>query len=380
MTKSHNSFYESLGVTRIINGASWITTYGGSLMPDAVVEAMNEASGWFVDIHDLNEKAGEIIAHTTGAEAGLVTAGSAAGMVLQAAACMTGKDPAKIWSLPDTSRMKNEIIIHRGHQVGYTHSYRAAGAHLVEIGSVHSTEKWELETAINSQTAAVAYVYGPRQSGALDLKEVVDIAHPKDVPVIVDASAMLPPPENLHKFIDEGADLVSFSGGKGLLGPQSTGILCGKSELIQAAYANSAPNSSGVARAAKVCKEEIAGLITALKLFVETDHQLVAKNWREKSSHIVDRLGFIEGLKIELIEADYSARDSRLNFASARITFLNHWSGKSREEIVQSLEDGDPSIRLGVSTYDQSISVLPVCLQTDEEQIIAERLKELLSS
>ena len=115
--------------------------------------------------------------------------------------------------------------------------------------------------------------------------------------------------------------------------------------------------------------------------YVDSDvFKLIAKNWRGKSSHIVDQLGLIEGLKIELIEADYSARDSRLNFASARITFLNHWSGKSRDQIVQSLEDGDPSIRIGVSTYDQSISVLPVCLQTDEEQIIAERLKELLSS
>ena len=379
MSTSNNAFYEGLGVRRIINGASWITTYGGSLMPSPVKEAMNEAADWFVDIHELNEKAGEIIAKITGSEAGLVTAGSAAGMLLQAAACMTGTDPAKIWKLPDTSNMKNEIVIHRGHQVGYIHSYRAAGANLVEIGSVHSTAEWELETAINSNTAAVAYVYGPRQSGALPLSEVVKIAHSQDVPVIVDASAMLPPPQNLHRFIDEGADLVSFSGGKGILGPQSTGILCGKRNLIEAAYANSAPNSSGVARSAKVCKEEIGGLITALKLFAETDHELVAKDWRNKSAHIVDELGVIEGLKIELIEADYDARDSRLNFASTTITFLNNWNGKSRDHIVQSLEDGDPSIRLGVSTYERSISVIPVCLQPGEEQIVALRLKELLT-
>ena len=155
--------------------------------------------------------------------------------------------------------------------------------------------------------------------------------------------------------------------------------MCGKSELIQAAYANSAPNSSGVARAAKVCKEEIAGLITALKLFVETDHKLVADVWRAKSSYIVDQLGFVEGLRIELIEADYEARDSRLNFASVKITFLNNWPGRSRDEIVQYLEDGDPSIRLGVSTYEQSVSVIPVCLQPEEEKIITGRLKELLA-
>ena len=275
MTSQSNEFYNRLGVKRIINAASWITVYGGSIMQPAVVEAMNEASRWFIDLHELNQKAGEVIARLTGAEAGLVTAGSAAGMVLESAACIAGNDPARVWQLPDTTGMKNEIVIHRAHRVNYDHSFRVTGAQLVEIGNTGTTHEWELEAAINENTAAVAYVFGPRPGGALPLPRVVEIAHERDVPVVVDAAAMLPPPENLTKFIDQGADLVSFSGGKGVLGPQSTGILAGRADLIEAAYANSAPNSESIGRAAKVCKEEIAGLVTALEIFVDTDFDAV---------------------------------------------------------------------------------------------------------
>ena len=134
MTSTNGDFYQRLGVKRIISAASWITVHGGSIMPPAVVESMEDASHWFVDMHELHEKAGHVIAKLTGAEAGLVTAGSAAGMVLEAAATMAGNDPAKIWQLPDTTGLKNEIVIHRAHRVNYDHNFRAAGAKLVEIG------------------------------------------------------------------------------------------------------------------------------------------------------------------------------------------------------------------------------------------------------
>ena len=270
------TFYERLGVTRTINAASWITRLGGSIMPPPVVEAMEDASRWFVDMDELNKKAGEVIARFTGAEAGLVTAGSAAGMLLEAAACMAGTDPAKLNRLPDTTGMKSEIVIHRAHRMNYDHSFRVAGATLVEIGNSVSTDEWELEDAIGENTAAVAYVFALPHRGELPLAKVAEIAHARGVPVIVDAAAMLPPVENLTRFINEGADMVSFSGGKGVLGPQSTGILCGRADLVEAAYLNGQPNSQGVGRAAKVCKEEIAGLVTALELFVDTDHQALA--------------------------------------------------------------------------------------------------------
>ena len=379
MTTGGN-FYNRLGVKRIINAASWITVYGGSIMPTAVVQAMDDASHWFVDMHELNEKAGNIIATLTGAEAGLVTAGSAAGMVLEAAATMAGNDPAKIWQLPDTSNMKNEIILHRAHRVNYDHSFRAAGAMLVEIGNASTTQEWELENAINENTAAVAYIFGPRRGGAIPLRRTVEIAHQQDIPVIVDAAAMLPPLENLSRFIEEGADLVSFSGGKGVMGPQSTGILAGRADLIEAAYANGAPNSVSVGRAAKVCKEEIAGLITALEIFVDTDFEAVNANWRAKCVHVVDELKEIPGLRVELEEARPDHLEGGSNFAKAVIHFDQDWNGPNIEDINQMLFDGDPGVRVGLSDIGDALAVYPVALQPGEEVILAARLKEVLTT
>ncbi len=379
MVSQSNAFYDRLGVKRIINAASWITVYGGSIMPPAVVEAMEEASRWFIDLHELNQKAGEVIARLTGAEAGLVTAGSAAGMVLEAAACMAGSDPAKAWQLPDTTGMKNEIVIHRAHRVNYDHNFRAAGATLVEIGDSSSTREWELDAAINDSTAAVAYIFGPRPSGALPLPNVVEIAHARDVPVIVDAAAMLPPPENLTRYLQQGADMVSFSGGKGVMGPQSTGILAGRADLIEAAYANSAPNSEAVGRAAKVCKEEIAGLITALEMFVDTDFEAVQAGWRAKCAHVAERLDGIPGLRVELLEAEPETEDAWSNFARARIGFTRDWTGQSRDRVIQMLEDGEPGIRVNSPSFEQTINICPVNLRDGEEEIVAKRLMEILA-
>ena len=297
-------------------------------------------------MHDLNRKAGEVIARFTGAEAGLVTAGSAAGMLLEAAACMTGTDPAKVNRLPDTTGMRNEIVIHRAHRVSYDHNFRAAGARLVEIGDSSSTREWELGEAINEQTVAVAYIFGPKQGGALPLAKVVEIAHDRGVPVIVDAAAMLPPPENLTKYIEIGADMVSFSGGKGVLGPQSTGILCGRDDLMEAAYMNSAPHSEGIGRPAKVCKEEIAGLVTALELFVDTDHQAVRASWRAKCETVVSALQGIPGLRVEMAEVTPELEDSQSSSPRVLILFESSWRGRSEEKVVQQLSDGDPAIRV----------------------------------
>jgi D-glucosaminate-6-phosphate ammonia-lyase len=373
-------FYQRLGVKRVVNAASWLTVLGGSIMPPAVVKAMEDASRWFVDMNELNKKAGEVIARFTGAEAGLVTAGAAAGMMLEAAACMTGTDPAKIHRLPDTTGMKNEIVIHRAHLVNYVHSFRAAGAKLVEIGNAGHTNEWELEDAINEKTAAVAYVFSTRQAGALPLPRVVEIAHNRGVPVIVDGSAMLPPPENLTRYIGMGADMVTFSGGKGVLGPQSTGILCGRRDLIEAATLNAAPNSDSIGRAAKVCKEEIAGLVTALEIFVDTDHEAVAAGWLAKCEHVASALKGIPGIRVEVAEAHPEFDEAATTSPRTHIFFEKSWKGPSEHEVVQMLRDGDPSIRVGSAGYYGGISIVPVNLQDGEEELIARRLKEILRS
>ena len=379
-TYQGGEFYKRLGVTRVVNAASWLTKLGGSIMQPAVVDAMNDASHWFVDMHDLNRKAGDVIAKFTGAEAGLVTAGSAAGMLLEAAACMTGTDPAKVDRLPNSAGLKNEIVIHRQHLVSYAHNFRAAGARLIEIGGADSTREWELDDAIGENTAAVAFVFGPRQAGALPLAQVIDIAHKRDVPVIVDAAAMLPPPENLTRFIDMGADMVSFSGGKGVLGPQSSGILCGRADLMEAAYMNAAPNSEGVGRAAKVCKEEIAGLITALEIFVDTDFTAVQAKWHAQCSHVVSELQGIPGVHAHIVETEPDIDESNFTHPRAIIKFDKSWKGPSMERVVEMLEDGDPSIRVGSAGNYGGISIVPVDLQPGDEELIAQRLKEIFTT
>ena len=372
--------YERLGVRRVINGSSWRTNVGGSLMPPPVVQAMEEASRWFVDLGELNAKAGEVIARLTGAEAGLVTAGSAAGMVLEAAACMTRGDPAKAQQLPDATGMKNEIVIQWAHRVGYDRAFRAAGATLVQVGGVGQTQDWELEAAINENTAAVAHVFAAPRGGSVPLPKVVEIAHARGVPVIVDAAAMLPPPENLTRYIEMGADMVSYSGGKGVLGPQSTGILCGRGDLIEAAYRNSSPNHDAIGRSAKVCKEEIAGLVAALELFVDTDHQALMADWRARCLHIVEALQGIDGVRPEMSEAMPELDEFESSTPRAFVHLESSWRGPSEDEIIDRLADGDPSVRVLPAGTGDGVAVSPVNLLDGEAEIVADRLREVLTA
>ena len=375
--ESGSDFYRKLGVRHVINAASWRTAFGGSLMPPAVLKAMEDASHWFVDLDEVNRKAGVTIATLTGAEAGLVTAGSAAGMLLEAAACMTGTDPAKVSRLPDTTGMRNEIVIHRAHRVVYDRAFRAAGARLVEIGNTNGTHDWELQDAIGDNTAAVAYIFASARGGALPLQAVAEIAHARGVPVIVDAAAMLPPPENLTRYVAMGADMVSFSGGKGVLGPQASGILCGRADLIEAASMNAAPNPEGIGRAAKTSKEDIAGLITALELFVDTDHQAVSDRWLAQCRHVVSALEGIPGVRAVLAPATPELDE----YLSATPRVLIHVDGeRGEEEVVRLLAEGDPSVRVGPPEFAGGIMMSPVNLRDGEEETVARRLREVLTA
>ena len=376
---SDNHFYNRLGVKRIINGHSWVTVLGGSLMAEPVKEAMVEASQWFVDMHDLNRKAGDVIAEFCGADSGLVTAGSASGMMLEAAACMTGTDPAKVDALPHTEGLKNEIVIHRAHRVSYDHAFRSAGARLVEIGKPGVTHEWELEAAIGENTAAIAYIFGPPQRGAIPLSRAAEIAHARGVPVVVDAAAMLPPQENLTKYLRQGADMVSFSGGKGVQGPQSTGILAGRKDLMEAAYLNAAPNA-GIGRNAKVCKEEIAGLVTALQMFVDTDFDAVYAGWRRIAQTVVDALRDVPGISAEVVQADHSREEFRFMSDRAVIRFDQVPDGWDVAKLNEELKAGNPSIVLWPNTYEDSLDVYAVTLQEGEPEIIADRIREILTS
>src|SRR5438093_42242 len=373
------SVYQKLGVRPVIHGAGTTTRYGGSLMRPETIEAMREAARAFVNIDELNEAAGVAVARMLGAEAAFVTGGAAAGLVLQAAACMTGDDTAKAARLPDTTGMKNEFIIQHAHRFMYDQAFRVAGGILVEIGIGRRTVPYELESAINTKTAAVVYLVSPFTSppGILHFEEVCEIAHRHGVPVVVDAASMLPPRENLFKYVRLGADLVNFSGGKGIRGPQSTGILAGRKDLIRAAALNSSPNQA-LGRAAKTSKEEICGLVVALECFLAEDEKAEMKRYHDVCTTVAEALADIPGLRV-VVEQDGINRV----LPHAVVYFTPEWVGPSGHAVQVALAQGEPHIYVQQGAhqggYFDEIAVDPFNLQPGEEQIVAAGLREELT-
>ncbi len=366
--------YQRLGVEPIINAAGSVTKYGGTRTRPEVLEVMAGAARIMVNVDELNRKAGEEIARLTGAEAGFVCSGAAGGLVLQAAACIAGQDPVKMRQLPDTTGMKNEIIIQNMHRFPYEQAYRAGGAKLVEVGDSRYSHPWELEGAIGENTAAVAFLCAPLTNRrAIPLAQVCEIAHSHGVPVVVDAASMLPPRKNIKKFLAEGADMVAFSGGKGIRGPQGTGILCGRADLIEAAAAHANP-AQFLGRPMKVAKEEIVGLVTALSMFLEEDEEAEMRAYRTQAERVVDALSEVPGLKITLEhdEHDYLIPHALLHFGP-------DWRGPSRNEIAKALEQGEQAIYLHQLGQPDELAVDPLNLTEEETAIVIRRLREELT-
>lgn len=367
--------YQRLGVNPVINAAGSVTKYGGTRTRPEVLEVMTGAARIMVNVEELNRKAGEEIARLTGAEAGFVCSGASGGLVLQAAACIAGKDPVKMRQLPDTTGMKDEFIIQNMHRFPYEQAYRAGGAKLIEIGDSRYSHPWELEGAIGENTAAVAFLCAPMTNRrAIPLEQVCEIAHSKGVPVVVDAASMLPPRENLKKFLADGADMVSFSGGKGIRGPQGTGILCGRADLIEAAAAHANP-AQFLGRPMKVAKEEVIGLITALNMFLEEDEESEMQAYRALAEQVVDALSEVPGLKITL---EHDNHDYLIPHAVMK--FGPDWHGPSRNEILNAMAEGDPPIYLHFLGQPDELAVDPLNLTEEENILVISRLREKLTT
>jgi L-seryl-tRNA(Ser) seleniumtransferase len=392
--------YERLGVRTIINAKGPSTRLSGGVMRPEVAEAMVEASQHCVEIAELQARASEIIAEITGAEAGLVTAGAAAGLLLGAAACVTGLDAGRMNRLPDTTGMANEIVMVRSQRNFYDHMIRAVGVRLVEVGlpdrfagaGVRDAEPWEIADALSDRTAAVHWVAGPHPRPALE--QVVEVAHAAGVPVLVDAAAQLPPAANLKRFIDSGADLVVFSGGKAIGGPQASGLLCGRRYLIMGAalqnldldvfYELWAPPAHfidktrlkglpqhGIGRGCKVGKEEIVGLLTALRLFLAEDATARRARWlglMQELANGLDRLPHANARLLDEGEVPLLALD--LDGAA---------SGLSALELMKRLEHGTPAVFADPSEVDRGrILFGPMALKDGEPAQIAERVRAVL--
>ena len=368
------SLYERLGVAPIINAAGSITRLGGTRTRPETLELMSQAARMMVNIDDLNRAAGKELARLTGAEAGFVCSGAAGGLVLQAAAVIAGNDPVKMRQLPDTDGLKNEIIIHTMHRFPYDQAYRVAGARMVEFGDYLYAHPWQLEGAINERTAAVAYLSSPFSSTrVMPLENVCEIAHAHDVPVIVDAASMLPPRANLYRYLRAGADMVVYSGGKGVRGPQGAGILVGRADLIEAAAAQANP-AQFLGRGMKVAKEEIIGLVASLAAFVEEDEDAEMEAYRAKVRKVVDALVELPGLQVTL---EHDGVNYLIPHAVLR--FTDEWHGPSRDAIAGAMESGDPRIYLQQFGGPQELAVDPLNLTEQETEIVIRRLRDELT-
>ena len=365
--------YSSLGVRRVITASGSTTAYGGSKTRPEIHDAMNKASRMMVSLDDLNRAASRIIAEATGAEAGFVASGAAGGLVLQAAAVIAGSDPAMMDRLPDSTGMKNEIIIHKSHRFPYDQCYTSVGAKFVEIGDGRRCQPWQLEAAFTENTAAVAYLFSPFITRrAIPFPELCEIAHSHGVPVIVDAASMLPPRSNLRRFTAEGADMVIYSGGKAVRGPQGTGILCGREDLIDAAFANAAPHQF-IGRGMKVAKEEIVGLLRAIELFVSEDEEAEMALYRSKAQQVVDALAEVEGLRVTLEHDEFNYL-----IPHAVMRFTREWRGPGRDEVYAAMVAGDPPIYMHDIFDPDELAVDPLNLDDEELEIVIRRLSEVL--
>jgi len=392
--------YERLGMSPIINARGTNTRLGGAQMEQAAIEAMAEAAQEAVPLEELQAVASNIIAKITGAEAGYVTSGASAALTLGAAACLTGLDVARMNRLPHTAGMPNEVLMARHQVSGYDHAISAAGAKIMEVGmpndttppmEVHITEAWEFEASITENTVAIAYAARP--GGHPPLEEVIDIGKRYHIPVLLDAAAQVPPVENLRKFIAMGADLVAFSGGKGIRGPQASGILCGRRDLIAAAAMqnldmaaiafdtwNPPPSfipkeklrgvpQHGIGRSMKVTKEAIVGLLTALQLYTEEKVSRDLKRSRAFLEQIAQPLKGVSGVEMKWTEY-ISGGEPMLVVKLDEVKL-----GRSAAEVSQGLQDGAPAIYVRESRLQQGMLIIYAGnLNEERTKIVEQRL------
>jgi D-glucosaminate-6-phosphate ammonia-lyase len=368
--------YAELGVRRVINAATTLTALGGTVLAEGVADAMVAASRSCVSIDELHAGASKRLAELTRNEDAYVTSGCAAAIALSVLACITGGSAELIARLPYDETLARKVVIHRAHRIPYDRAVELGGGHLVEIGNVIQTFPWELEAAIDEKTVAVFWVAGSHlPQTTLSLEETVEIAHARGVPVIVDAAAQLPPLENLWRFTTEcGADLALFSGGKALQGPQASGLIVGSSSLLDAVRANASPLQR-LARAMKVGKEEICGLVAAVERYVALDHGANAASWEATVESWRTSLATVRG--IEAIRR--SLNEAGQPVVRLELVIDPAVAGTTAREVVDRLWLGDPRVAV-LPGREERIFVTPDTLSDGEADTVLERLHEALSA
>ena len=369
-TMQDNVYTRLLGVRPVIGAFETLSRYGNSRMSPEVLQAMAEAQEYFVDMEELNRAAGQRIASAMHAEAAMVTSCSFGAMMLGAAACLTGTDREKIVALPHPAWPKRECLIQKAHRFGYDRAYRAAGMTIVDVDTRES-----FANAINEKTAMIAVlgmVERDPQPQVMQPQELIEIGRKAGVPVIVDAAGELPPASRLTRYTEMGADLVVISGGKGLHGPSSTGILAGRKELIEAAILHASPNQN-IGRGQKVNREEIVGLIVALNEYLKLDHRAIESEWSRKSRYIADQLKGIPG-----VTADY--RMNSRGYADVVLSWDKSVIPLTEPELGEKLKSGEPRIVYMTNKIIYAFTnptLVPSSLKDGEEVIVARRLRQV---
>jgi len=357
---------KELGIRTFINAAGTYTAMTASLMHDEVVETIKQSAKQFAMLDEVQDKVGEKIAELCHAEAATVTAGCWSALVLGTAGVLTGMDMKKVAQLPNVTGMKAEVIVQKGHNIGYVHALTNTGAIIVEIETVQ-----ELEKAINEKTAMMWFLNSYAPMGKIQHEEWVSIAKKHKIPTMIDMAADVPPVSNLWKYNDLGFDLVCVSGGKAMRGPQSAGILMGKKELIAAARLSAPPRGGNIGRGMKVNKEEVLGMYVALEKYINQDHDAEWKMWESKIDTIAKSVDSIEGVKIE-ISVPPIANHTPLLFISWDESKVK----TSNKDLMLKLRNGSPSIE--VMANGTGINITVFMLQDGEEKIVAKRVREEL--
>lgn len=355
--------YDSVNVRPLINCKGTLTMYSGSVMLPEVRQAMAEASEKYVHIEELIDRVGRRIGGIMQAEFGLVTNGCAAALCQVTAACVAGTDPDRIARLPDTSGMKNEVVTLRTHRHVYDHAIRMVGITLVET----EDDPAQFRAAFNDRTAMVA-IFGDRAGdGVMTVAEIVRIAHDHGVPVFVDAAAERP--DVPIPYLADGVDAVAYSGGKCLRGPQASGLVLGRRDLLWTAFMNGAPHHS-IARPMKAGKEEIMGLLAAVERWVERDHEAEWKEWEGYLKTLTDAVAPLPTIRTAV------RQPGRSNVAPVLyISWDTSAIGIDPNEVVRQLSEGEPRIEMGGG---DGLSVMPYMMEPGEDALVAARLREIL--
>lgn len=362
-------YFKELGVRTFINAAGTYTALTASQMPDEVMEAIRYASRQYCSLTELQDKAGARIASLVGSESAMVTSGAAGALCVGTAGCVTGKDVKAIRQLPDTTGLKNEVIVQKTHRYGYDHSVRATGIRMVEIETPEQAER-----AVNPRTAMMLFWAGGEPDGAIKGAEWVALGKKHNVPTFCDAADCVPPVSRLKGYVGTGFDLVTFSGGKGIRGPQSAGLLLGRRDLIEAARMNTSPNSDTIARGMKVNKEEILGMMVAVELYLSKDHQAEWSEWERRVATIAKAVA-----KIPSVESE-----TKVPPVANHVPHLHIRWDKSRipltpREAMTRLREGSPSIEANPMTNSNELVIGVWMMKPGEAEIVARRVREVLA-